>query len=197
MMNRSGFTLAEVAATLALLAIAAAFLFPVAADLERAHRANAAAREIGTTLQALRWRSVATNRSHGLYFRNDARGWHWFVVGDGNGNGLRTREVRSGTDPTLSGPHRVEDSVPGARLGFPPATWLPRIPPATGAIRDRSDPVQFGRSDLVSFSPLGRASSGTLYVTDGRHALRGIVLFGPSARVRVWRLDLREGRWRL
>ena len=55
--------------------------------------------------------------------------------------------------------------------------------------------MRFGRSDLVSFSPDGSASSGTLYVTDGRDGLYAVVLFGPTARVRVWRFDRRNGRW--
>jgi hypothetical protein len=59
------------------------------------------------------------------------------------------------------------------------------------------DPVRFGRSDLVSFTPVGSASSGTLYVTDRRHALFAVVLFGPTARLRVWRFVPAERRWTL
>jgi hypothetical protein len=57
--------------------------------------------------------------------------------------------------------------------------------------------VRFGRSDLVSFSPLGSASSGTIYVTDGRNALFAIVQFGPTSRLRVWRYRPLERRWTL
>jgi len=193
----SGFSLVELLAALILLGLGAALLFPAAADRLAGSRASAAAREMAMTLHALRFRSVAGNASHGLLFEQDASGWHWFVVRDANGNGLSTAEVRSGTDLTLSGPHRVADRVQGIYPGFPPAPRLPRIPPRSGALTDLGDPLQFGRSNLVAFSPYGTASSGTLYLTDGRHALRAVVLFGPTARVRVWRLDTREGRWRL
>jgi hypothetical protein len=71
---------------------------------------------------------------------------------------------------------------------------IPEIPPRRGTISGVDDPVQFGRSDLVAFSPLGTASSGTLYVTDGRE-LFGIVLFGATARVRVWRYDGGTNEW--
>jgi len=57
--------------------------------------------------------------------------------------------------------------------------------------------VRFGRSDLVSFSPFGSSSSGTLYVTDGRRGLFAVVLFGPTARLRVWRFRPEERRWTL
>jgi hypothetical protein len=57
--------------------------------------------------------------------------------------------------------------------------------------------VQFGRSDVVSFSPRGASSSGTLYVTDGKDALYAVVVFGPTVRLRVWRFLRREHRWTL
>lgn len=195
--QRRGMTLIELAAVLALVTIASLLFVPSAMNMIAGAKAAAGAREMAMTLHALRWKSVAANRSHGLYFVRDERGWHWFVVHDGNGNGLRTAEVRGGIDPTLSGPHRLEESVDGIHLGFPPAQPLPRIPPRSGSIADPTDPVKFGRSNLVSFSPLGTASSGTLYLTDGRYGLRGVVLFGPTARVRVWRFDTREGLWKL
>ena len=119
------------------------------------------------------------------------------MVEDGNGNGLRTAEVRRGVDPTVSGPHHLQDQVEDVRLGFPPGGPFPRIPPRTGNIVDTDDPVQFGRSDIVAFSPLGRSSSGTLYVTDGRRGLFAIVLFGPATRARVWRYDSVGGKWSL
>jgi hypothetical protein len=59
------------------------------------------------------------------------------------------------------------------------------------------DPIRFGRGDLVAFSPLGSSSSGTIYLTDGRSELWAVVLYGATARVRVWRFDRTAGRWRL
>jgi hypothetical protein len=112
---------------------------------------------------------------------------------DGNGNGLRTAEVGGGVDPVVAGPQRLEAELSGARLGFPDAGPFPKIPPGVGSITDTVDPVQFGNTDLVSFGPLGSSSSGTIYVTDGRHVLFGVVLYGRSGRVRVWRLDRRTG----
>lgn len=192
-----GWSLAELLAGLVVLGLLVAICVPAAVEMMAEARGAAAAREVAATLQAMRWRAVARHRSHGLFFSRDARGWHWLVVRDGNGNGLRTAEVRDGTDPTLSGPHRIEDRVRGVYVGFPPASELPAIPPRAGSIPDLNDPVKFGNSNLIAFSPLGTASSGTLYLTDRRHALRAVVLFGPTVRIRVWRLDTREARWKL
>lgn len=191
----TGTTLPELLAALALLALGLAVAVPSLASLRNAGRAGAGARHMASLFHDLRWQAVSLGRYRGLFFDEDARGWRWRVVEDGNGNGLRTAEVRDGTDPVLSGPHRLSDRVEHVRLGFPGEGPFPRIPPKRGSLSDLSDPVKFGRSNLVSFSPIGGSSSGTLYVTDGVDGLYGVVLFGPSTRTRVWRFDPVQRRW--
>jgi hypothetical protein len=142
----------------------------------------------------MRWRSVAQGRGRGWEFRRDNVGWYWLEVQDGNGNGLRRAEIAGGTDRVLSGPHRLEHWVEGVRPGFPEIDAIPGIPPRGGLIDRLDDPVKFGRSDLVGFSPRGSASSGTLYLTDG-DSLFAVVLYGPTARVRVWRFETAARRW--
>jgi hypothetical protein len=82
-------------------------------------------------------------------------------------------------------------------LGIPPGGPYPEAPPGTATLTAADDPVRFGRSDLVSFSPGGSASSGTLYVTDGRQGFYAVVLFGPTARLRVWRFRPEVRQWTL
>ncbi len=197
MSSQRGLTLHELLFVTVLLALGLAAVLPSVAEIGAAGRAGAGARQMAVAFQAMRWRAVAGNRARGLYFRPSEDGWCWYEVADGNGNGLRTAELRDGTDETLSGPHRLEDRDRLVRLGFPPVEVIPNIPPRRGNITDLEDPVKFGRSDIVSFTPMGASSSGTLYVTDGRNELFGVVLFGPTVRVRVWRFDRRTGRWTL
>lgn len=190
-----GSSLAEVLVTIAIVAIAAGVAVPAADAMLRGARGDAGAREMAATFRALRMRSVTMHRSQGLLFEQDGIGWKWLEVADGNGNGIRTQEVRSGVDPTLSGPHRLESRVEKVGPGFPGPGPFPEIPPGRGIISDTSDPVKFGRSDLVSFSPWGSSSSGTLYISDRRTVLFAVVLYGPTARVRVWRYDAWSRRW--
>jgi type II secretory pathway pseudopilin PulG len=190
-----GLSLVEALIVVALIGVTAAFALPAVTYVRDAGRAAAGARQIAGLLQALRWESVALRRGHGLLFEKNGDVWIWWKVRDGNGNGTRTAEVRRGTDPVVSGPHRLDRMVERVRLGFPSEGPFPRIPPKRGNISDTGDPVQFGRSNLVGFSPIGNASSGTIYVTDGRRGLCAVVLFGPTARVRVWRYDFRRRRW--
>jgi len=192
-----GMTLAEVLVAVVLALMSLAVAVPCFAYLRDEGRAAAGARQMAATFSALRFQAVARGKAAGLLFEPREGGWVWWEVSDGNGNGLRTSEVRSGVDPIRSGPFRLEDRVESVRLGFPSGSAIPQIPPQSGTIDDLLDPVQFGRSDLVSFTPGGTASSGTLYLTDGRSVLYGVVLYGPTSRVRVWRYDTRRRQWTL
>ncbi len=191
----AGFTLAEVVLSVALIGIVTSVLLPAAARIRATALTAAGARHMAVTLHALRWKSVALGRSHGLLFEQDAAGWIWYAVADGSGNGLRTSEVLDGSDPILSGPHRLEETVSGVTLGFPVPRPIPRVPPGQGPIDDLDDPIQIGNTNLLAFGPLGTASSGTLYVTDRARRLYAVVLFGKTARITVWRYDTKSGRW--
>jgi len=193
--RQRGWSLTDALVTLVIVGLLAAWTAPVAARAVADARTAAAAREFALLFHALRWRAVSENRAAGLYFEQSGGAWQWWEIEDGNGNGLRTAEVRDGTDLRRSGPHRLEQTHRGVRLGFPSGDPIAAIPPGRGVLTG-SDPVRFGRADLISFTPRGRSSSGTLYLTDGNHRLYGVRLFGASTRVRVWRWDNGEVLWR-
>jgi Tfp pilus assembly protein FimT len=195
-MRTSGATIAELAVAVAVLALAAAVSLPTLAEARARGAVAAATRWLVAALHAQRWRAVALGETHGLYFVREGGGWQWYEVRDGNGNGLRAREIADGTDPTLAGPHRLETAAPGVGPGFPPTGPFPEIPPAGGPIDLTADPIRFGSSDIVSFGPLGTASSGRIYLTDGRAELQAVVLYGQTGRARVWRYEAEAARWR-
>jgi prepilin-type N-terminal cleavage/methylation domain-containing protein len=192
-----GLSLLELLVVVTIGALALSVTLPAMGKARGRAAAEAGAHELAIRLQALRWKSVTLGKAHGLYFDRDPSGWLWYEVRDGNGNGIRTREVLRGTDPTLSGPHRLEASTSLATPGLPPTGPFPEIPPGRGLIDESADPIRFGNTNLVSFGPLGTSSSGRIYVTDGRLELFAVVLFGRSGRVRVWRLDPRSRQWQL
>jgi hypothetical protein len=192
-----GTSLAELLAVVALVGLGLAAALPGAAALRNRVRLAAAAREVALAVQALRWQSVARQRAHALWFREDARGWHWFRVRDGNGNGVTLGDLESGTDLRLSGPHRIEDRIAGVRIGLPAGDPAPELPPRGGRLPAGTEPVRFGLRRLVVASPHGTATPGTLFLTDGDGGLWAVVVFGATARVRVWRYDARADRWQL
>jgi prepilin-type N-terminal cleavage/methylation domain-containing protein len=111
------------------------------------------------------------------------------VYADGNSNGVRSEDIRSGRDRLVSGPFPLTGGAPGVRVGI--NEGVPAIPPDDGDLA--GDPVRFGRSDILSFSPVGTATPGTFYLA-GDVAQAAVRVNGGSARVRlmVWR----GGKWR-
>jgi Tfp pilus assembly protein FimT len=197
MREREGITLPELLVSMTLAVVLAAALAPSLAGLGRSARLAAAVRALVVCMQGLRSRSIAQATSYGMLFRRDTRGWYWWVTRDGNGNGLRTAEIRIGQDRLLSGPHRLSDFASGTQFGFPPIPSIRALPTRGGSIVRRDRPIRLGSTLLLSFTPLGGSSSGTLYVTDGRARLAAVVLYGRTGRIRVYTRDPASGRWRL
>ena len=76
--------------------------------------------------------------------------------------------------------------------------WI-RLCPPVGETRmsgPQADPVRFGRGDILTFSPLGTASSGTLYLRASRSGEQYAVrVLGVTGRVRVLRFESAAGTW--
>jgi hypothetical protein len=111
------------------------------------------------------------------------------VYADGNDNGVRTTDIRAGIDRLVAGPIALSGGAPGVRIGINPN--VPALPPDTGTL-DAEDPIRFGTSDMLSFSPLGTATPGTFYLA-GEGVQAAVRVTGGSARVRV--LLNRGKRW--
>ncbi|OFW06327.1 MAG: hypothetical protein A3I61_06345 [Acidobacteria bacterium RIFCSPLOWO2_02_FULL_68_18] len=100
---------------------------------------------------------------------------------DGNHNGVRTSDIDAAVDYPLDAPTRLADLFPGVAVG---------ITPALGR-----DPVRIGDSDLLSFTPLGTATAGTIYVR-GRDGMQlAVRVLGATARTRVLRYVPRTDQW--
>jgi len=57
------------------------------------------------------------------------------------------------------------------------------------------DPLRIGNTSLLTFSPVGSATSGTLYVAAHRGPQMAIRVFGATGRVRVLMFDARTRQW--
>ena len=187
--------LLEALASLCVLALIAAAALPALSAMRGEALAALGARHVALTLQSLRWRSVARNQTHGLRFVHEDQGWCWYLVQDGDGDGLRSTDIDSGTDPTLSGPHRLEQVASGVRLGFAEPGPFPGVPPETDPLQGDEDPIRFGASDLVSFGPLGTSSSGKIFLSGARGPMYAVVLYGRTAKVRLWRYSSEHKKW--
>ncbi len=191
-----GWSLVEVSAALAVAGLALVASLPALAGTLRRHRLEAAARTVAQALVAARWDALASGRVSGLRLLPETGGdLVWQHVRDGDGDGLRTDDLDAGIDPQVGRPHRLSLRAPGVRAGVLGGLAVPRLPPQTGLLDNPGDPVKFGAADLVSFSPVGSATSGSLYFTDGA-GMTALVLNGNTGRLRLFRFDTSVLRWK-
>jgi type II secretory pathway pseudopilin PulG len=168
---------------------------PIRESLARA-RFRAAAVELARRMMAARWRAVARGASVGLRFEAEGAGWRVAAYQDGDGDGIRSADIAAGRDAAFGTTFRPGDGRPGVRFGLPDGPPIPRVPPSRGWLRGGEDPIRFGRSDIISFSPLGNVTPGTVYLTDPQGRLGAVVVFGATARIRVRFFDPGRGGWR-
>jgi prepilin-type N-terminal cleavage/methylation domain-containing protein len=189
-MRDRGFSLVEALVAVAIVLVMAATAFPVF----RAHFADAHLVGAGQQFKSqFRLACSAAVRS-GVYtairFERRDDGTVWYAVyQDGDDDGVRSADISSGRDRLVSGPFPLSGGAPGVSVAINPG--IPALPPERGLLS--GDPVRFGSSDILSFSPLGTATPGTFYLAGdaGQAAVR---VTGGSARVRlmIWR----GGKWR-
>ncbi len=192
----SGFTLLELLIVTTILAILVGLAVPPLRQQIAQHRVHLAASEVSSALWTARSQAVRHGVAVAVRFESEpsagSEGFSMFsLYADGDGDGVRTADVGDGTDPRIRRPARLHHLGSGIRFGFPEA--LEPTAFSGGRPLDRlDDPVRFGRSDLASFSPVGTASPGTVFLTDGHH-LFAVRVYNRTGKIQVLRY-LRERR---
>lgn len=187
----AGFTLPELLLVGSLaLAVGAFALTAFTWSLERV-RAEQAARHLAAMVRAVRTDAIRRNTTVALLFFRDDRWSHQRVV-DGNGNGVRLAEVRSGTDVLVGTPSRLADDFAGVQYGV--REPVPDID-AGGLVHPGTDPIRTGASDVISCSPDGGCSSGTIYLSGNDGSAWAVRTLGVTARVRVLKFDRALQEW--
>lgn len=182
----------DVVVSLALLMIATGAAVPMISSGLENQQARQAARYMAGRLHYARFEALRVNAHVAAVFTADAAGWPFVIARDGNGNGIRRREVEEGTDPVIASPDRVGTHWRG--VSFAVIRSVPGID-GTASLDAGDDPLRIGSSDLVSFSPLGTATSGTLYLAAAGGAQFAVRVMGVTGRVRVLRFDQASGQW--
>jgi prepilin-type N-terminal cleavage/methylation domain-containing protein len=193
----AGFTLLEPLTVMAVLGVVLTLGVPALLDATAHLRVHLAAEEAAVTLERARILAVRSNTHVAVRFASTPDGpVTWGLYADGDGDGVRWREVRRGTDPVLQTPLPLRRTGASVHLGFPPGP-PPRDPAAPDHRLHRlDDPIRLGRSDMASFGPMGSSSSGSLYFTDGKRALAVVRLFGRTGKVKVLSYDRDTETWK-
>lgn len=112
---------------------------------------------------------------------------------DGNGNGVLQADIDRRVDLALTSVEWLDEHARDVSLRINQP-----VQEATGAgeLRAGDDPLRIGNTALVSFSPLGSSSSGTLYVAASQGPQMAIRIYGATGRVRVLTFDAQARQWR-
>ena len=188
----SGYSLLEVMFALALCvtlsAVAGAQLIAGVDDL----RAAGAVRYLSARLQQARMEAVLRSADVALQFVQAPGGYTFASYADGNGNGVRTRDIQRGTDQRIGAFERLADQFVGVDFGVLPG--LPRVD--AGSAPPGTDPIKLGPSNILTFTALGTSSSGSLYLRGRRNAQYVIRIFGETGKTRVLKFDPRAQQWK-
>jgi hypothetical protein len=114
------------------------------------------------------------------------------LFADGNGNGVLQRDIDRGLDPALTQPEWLDDQARDVSLRV---NQTIKDVAGTATIAAGDDPLRIGNTALLTFSPLGSATNGTLYVAAHRGPQLAIRVFGATGRVRVLMFDTQTRLW--
>jgi type II secretory pathway pseudopilin PulG len=184
-----GLTILELMFTVAIGATITAIAIPLWGNFLDETRTVIAARYVEGQIMAARMDAVKRSRAVGLRFEPWGGDYIFAPYVDGNGNGIRTADIAQGVDAPLAQAGRLADKYPGVR--FELLSGIPDIDGNAGALRDG---LRIGAARILTMSPDGSSSSGTLYVR-GRRAQYAVRVFGVTGRTRVLQYRPGESAW--
>jgi type II secretory pathway pseudopilin PulG len=171
--------LIELIFVVALTVVLAAMAVPqTMAGIERS-RTLGAARYLAGRLARARTQAVARAANEALLFTVDSGTYSVAAYRDGNGDGVRTRDINAGIDPLVDMPVRFSDLFPGVSL----------------FLSDPADALTLETGVLMSFSPIGTASSRTLYVRGRDQSQYAVRVLGATGRTRTLRFVVSTRQW--
>lgn len=185
----SGFTVIEVLFALAVLSVVTGIAIPLAASAADELRTAAGARDLAGRIARVRMEAVMRSTSVALRFERSGSDYVYTAYADGNGNGVRSADIRAGLDPAVRSTSRLGDNFVGVHFGLGAG-----MPDADGSLAGGTEGVRIGSARILSVSPDGTATSGTLYI-QGRAAQYAVRVLGATGRTRVLRYDRRSRTW--
>jgi type II secretory pathway pseudopilin PulG len=192
MNSTRGFALIDLLAACAVIGIVSAIAVPAHLATRDRDAARAAAIHLAKRLDATRVDALKRNVHVAMRFGADApHAFGEFI--DGDGDGVLQRDIDDGVDVAGGVAASLQDRFAG--VAFRIARDVPD--PAGGPdLPAGGDPVRLGASNLLSFSPLGSATSGTLYLAGSDGPQVCVRMFGATGRLRVLWFDEVTGTWR-
>jgi hypothetical protein len=184
-----GAALIEVLFAAALAVTTSALAVPLVRGSIDELRTATAARYVAGRVSAIRVEAVRRSKPVALRFDPVDGDYQFAPFGDGNGNGVRSAEIRDGVDPVLGAFERLGERFPGVRFELGPG-----VPDADGQPAGGLDGVRIGSARLLTMSSDGTATSGTLYIR-GRRGQYAVRVLGATGRTRMLQYQSRDRTW--
>ena len=145
-------------------------------------RTSAAARYLSSRLMLARMLAVQRSAAVAIRFDTDARGYRFATYQDGNGNGVRSVDIWASVDRELDQPVLLFELFPGVDF-------------VLTVDAEPGDPIQLSGTSLLTFTPSGTATSGSVYLRGRDRSQYVVRVLGATGRVRVLRYDTSQGQW--
>lgn len=164
-----------------LIAVLSGMAIPhVLVGLDRS-RTVAAAHYVKQQCGAARIQAIGRSASVALRFRQQGGDYVMQTFVDRNRNGVRGVDIDAGIDLPLGPPESLSLNFPGVRIGLAPGLGR--------------DPVKLGPSGLLSFSSIGTATPGSIFVVGKDGTQYAVRVLGATARTRLERYDADRKKW--
>jgi type II secretory pathway pseudopilin PulG len=192
-----GMSVLELLVAVGVIGIASGIAFASFAPAASATREAGAARAFAMRVRQTRLEAIQRSAGVALHFVTSSTPPSFRAYVDGNGNGVRTREIASGVDPPLGPVAALDDALGGVRFALAPD--IPAVGDDDGAASgggadDPGDAIRLGAAGLLSFAPMGSGTSGTIYLR-GETRQFAVRIYGPTGRVRLLEFERSTRAW--
>jgi prepilin-type N-terminal cleavage/methylation domain-containing protein len=188
--DTKGYSLLEILMAITIMVIVGGAAIPLAHHSVDRSRAAGAARYMAGRMALTRFEAVRRSACVAIRFTEEADGYRMQVFVDGNRNGVMTADIAAGIDRPITSGEQLDYHFSG--IGFriqPDVTGIDPGPFNTG------DPIQIGSSTLLSFSPTGSSTSGTLFISSVRGNQFAVRLLGATGRTRILEFSFGARQW--
>ena len=189
--KETGYSLLELVFVLGIVATMMGIAGPsVLAGLDEMKTA-AAVRYMSARLQRARMDAIHRGVNTAVRFTASGESYAYTVYADGNGDGVTSRDIQRGTDAEIQAAERLFEAF--SHVDFGTIAGLPAVDSSSTPPGD--DPIRFGSSDMVSFTPLGTATPGTFFIVGPHGSQYALRVLGETGRTRMLKFNARTHVW--
>ena len=189
-MKSKGYSLLEVLMAITLIVIVGGAAIPLAHSSVDRSRAVGGASYVAGRMASARFEAVRRSAHVAIRFAARPDGYWLQTYVDGNRNGVLTADIARGYDPQITAEERLDYHFSGVEFGI--LQGVTGIDP--GAF-NTTDPIQIGSSTLLSFSPTGTSTSGTLFICSAGRNQLAVRILGATGRTRILEFNFGSRRW--